>query len=491
MGCRTRSGQRLLALLLALPAALQAADSAYDAAVAQTDNEDPAVAGVPAPRRVPRWMDADASGRLIADGTYANERGDIGVVMAGGTVADVRDQAFFRALGTNGRACVTCHQPQDGMSLSVDTVRWMWRATRGADPLFAPVDGTNCPHLPAAVPASHSLLLNRGLIRVFLPWPPRDANGRLLSPDFTLEVVRDPTGCNTHPRYGLGAPSPTVSVYRRPRPAANLALAQRAGLMADGRAASLEAQAADAASGHMEAPVPLAPAQIDAIVTFESQVYVAQVFDGRAGRLVSDTPTAFGPRALEIAAQDALGAGKGRAREDGDVFPLDAAWRAGTATDAATATVKAARASIGRGHDLFFTRRFRRDGGTATCASCHGATVAGLPAATRSNAARLRRPVFSAQESGEETVLPLFRVTCRSGRVLFTEDPGRGLITGRCRDVGVLAAQQLRGLASRPPYFTNGSAATLHEVVDFYERHFRIGLTDTEQHDLANFLAVL
>jgi cytochrome c peroxidase len=473
----------LLALLLALPVALRAADSAYDAAVAQTDREDPAVAGVPAPRRVPRWMDADASGRLIADGTYANERGDVGVVMAGGTVAEVRDQAFFRALGTNGRACVTCHQPQDGMSLSVDTVRWMWRATRGADPLFAPVDGTNCPHLPAAAPASHSLLLNRGLIRVFLPWPPRDARGRPLSPDFTLEVVRDPTGCNTHPQYGLGAASPTVSVYRRPRPAANLALAQRAGLMADGRAASLEAQAADAASGHLEAPAPLAAAQVDAIVAFESQVYVAQVFDNRAGRLVGGAPATFGPRALEAAAAAAPGIPR-----RSDVFPLDATWR----TPAATATMTAARASIGRGHDLFFTRRFRRDDGKATCASCHGATAAGLPASTRGNAAELRRPVFAARESGaHDAALPLFKVTCRSRRVLFTEDPGRALITGRCRDVGVLAAQQLRGLASRPPYFTNGSAATLRDVVDFYDRRFRIGLTDAEKDDLANFLAAL
>jgi hypothetical protein len=279
-----------------------------------------------------------------------------------------------------------------------------------------------------------------------------------------------------------------VSVYRRPRPAANLALAQRAGLMADGRAPGLEAQAADAASGHMEAPAPLASAQIDAIVAFESQVYVAQVFDNRAGRLVGETPTAFGPRALEIAAEDTLGVSKGRARADGDVFPLDTTW----GTPAATATMTATRASIGRGHDLFFKRRFHRDGGRGTCASCHGATLAGLPASTRSSAAHLRRPVFSAQESGsQETALPLFKVTCRSGRVLFTEDPGRGLITGRCRDVGVLAAQQLRGLASRPPYFTNGSAATLTEVVDFYDRRFRIGFTDAEKQDLANFLAAL
>src|SRR5262244_1593873 len=71
-------------------------------------------------------------------------------------------------------------------------------------------------------PQSHSLLLDRGLIRVGLPWPPKAADGTPIKPEFTIEVVRDPTGCNTSPVYGLNSPTPTISVYRRPRPAANL-----------------------------------------------------------------------------------------------------------------------------------------------------------------------------------------------------------------------------------------------------------------------------
>ena len=35
----------------------------------------------------------------------------------------------------------------------------------------------------------------------------------------------------------------------------------------------------------------------------------------------------------------------------------------------------------------------------------------------------------------------------------------------------------LRALASRAPYFHNGSAATLEDVVDFYDTRFSIGLT--------------
>ena len=46
----------------------------------------------------------------------------------------------------------------------------------------------------------------------------------------------------------------------------------------------------------------------------------------------------------------------------------------------------------------------------------------------------------------------------------------------------------LRGLAARPPYFHNGSAADLGEVVDFYDTRFAIGFTDREKADLVAFL---
>jgi cytochrome c peroxidase len=95
--------------------------------------------------------------------------------------------------------------------------------------------------------------------------------------------------------------------------------------------------------------------------------------------------------------------------------------------------------------------------------------------------------------------LPLFRITCDAsamphpllGRVFFTYDPGRGLITGKCADVGSIVPQQLRALAARAPYFSNGSAQTLREVIDYYDRCFDIGYTEQEKQDLTNFLRVL
>ena len=46
-----------------------------------------------------------------------------------------------------------------------------------------------------------------------------------------------------------------------------------------------------------------------------------------------------------------------------------------------------------------------------------------------------------------------FKVTCKSsvpphpflGRVIYTQDPGRALISGKCNDVGTIVMQQFRG----------------------------------------------
>jgi cytochrome c peroxidase len=46
-----------------------------------------------------------------------------------------------------------------------------------------------------------------------------------------------------------------------------------------------------------------------------------------------------------------------------------------------------------------------------------------------------------------------------------------------------------RGLAARAPYFSNGSPATLRDVIEFYDKRF--GYTEREKQDLVNFLTVL
>ena len=73
----------------------------------------------------------------------------------------------------------------------------------------------------------------------------------------------------------------------------------------------------------------------------------------------------------------------------------------------------------------------------------------------------------------------------------YSQDLGRGLISGKCEDVGAIVVQQFRGLAARAPYFANGTAKDLDAVVEFYDKRFGIGYTDQQKRDLVNFLKVL
>jgi cytochrome c peroxidase len=88
--------------------------------------------------------------------------------------------------------------------------------------------------------------------------------------------------------------------------------------------------------------------------------------------------------------------------------------------------------------------------------------------------------------------LPVFTLTCvATGQTYTVTDPGRALISGKCADIGKVKGPILRGLAGRAPYFHNGSAATLLDVVNFYNLRFNIGLTASQMNDLAAFLQTL
>jgi cytochrome c peroxidase len=57
--------------------------------------------------------------------------------------------------------------------------------------------------------------------------------------------------------------------------------------------------------------------------------------------------------------------------------------------------------------------------------------------------------------------------------------------------VNRVIAPPLRGLSARAPYFHNGSAATIQEVVTFYNSRFQMNLTPQQTLDLENFLNAL
>jgi cytochrome c peroxidase len=78
-----------------------------------------------------------------------------------------------------------------------------------------------------------------------------------------------------------------------------------------------------------------------------------------------------------------------------------------------------------------------------------------------------------------------------AGDSVVTNDPGLALITGKCKHVGSRTVPSLRALAAHEPFFSNGSAPKLDDVVKFYNKRFSIGLTLQERTDLVNFLEAL
>lgn len=498
-----------------------------------------------------QWIAPGQGGELAAQQEFENAAGKLGLINANGAL-NMKGHPFFEPIGKNGRACVTCHQPADAMSISAATVQQRWEATNGKDALFAAIDGSNCPHLPQQEKSSHSLLLERGLFRIFLPWPPKDSAGKAVEPEFTLEVVEDPTGCNTHAKYGLESDNPMVSVYRRPRVMANMKYVVSGGglfnikdgslmskdpdtgrpvsmqLMADARQPTLKTQAVEAAVTHLQFAGKMTDAQLQKINAFQNQIYLAQSVDRHAGNLVGTGPTSLGPQAM---IDGSFGLGDNFATP---VFGKYDAWRTPQAGESKEA--QEFRASVARGSDVYLVRPFWIRDVThlntvglgnpikRTCATCHNSRMVGMDLApgwmdlgttnmpwsrTANNIASVRSPWANAYDqstaheppAGRDRAkdLPLFKLTCKSsalphpylGRVVYTQDPGRALINGKCRDIGAITMQQMRGLAARAPYFSNGSARTLAELVEYYDQRFNAQYSEQEKRDLVNFLSVL
>ena len=406
---------------------------------------------------------------------------------------------YFTPLGANGRTCFTCHQPNNGWGLSGGWIRMRFNKNPTTDPLFLPVDGAVCPSDPVATPAAaqqaYRLLLSQGLIRVGLAMP---ANAQ-----FTVAVKSDPDNCTGTPATGLTSPSSgTVNVYRRPLQTANLTFLSA--IMWDGREPSLAHQAIDAALTHEQAATAPSATQQKQIVAFESGLFAAQSSDTDAGDLTAagGGPVALSKTLFTAGINDSVGQNPTGAPFNPAIFSLYNAWSGLTGTDAESQ----ARASIARGQQIFNTKPITittvaglndlpgKRTILGTCGTGHDTPNVGnrsLPLFLNMGIAATAPPGLNA------TQLPVFALTCSAGApagapnpVLVT-DPGRALTTGSCADIGKFKVPELRGLASRAPYFHNGGAGTLNDVLTFYQKRFNIPFTAQERTDLINFLQAL
>ena len=454
--------------------------------------------------------DTDEGTRVIREHLhpFANQSGAAATFSTAGFI-DVANP-FFQSLGTNGRSCASCHQQGEGWTVTPEGVQKRFRASQGTDPIFRLNDGANSPAADASTTAdklkAYSMLLSKGLIRVGIGIPD--------NAEFELLKADDP--------YGY-ASARELSLFRRPLPTTNLKFLST--VMWDARETfkdpvsrdclagtmtcfatvhfDLANQSNDATLGHAQATQPLSAAQRQAIVNFELGLFTAQVFDHAAGDL-----SALGARGgPEHAAQQAFYFGindtlagdyRTHAAFSPLAFSLFDAWANPPAERTDGYERVDARRAVARGQALFNSKpiQITKVKGLnddlqlpiiqGNCTTCHDAPNAG----NHSVPAPLD---IGLTDSARRTAdLPLYTLRNKfTGELIETTDPGRALLTGKWRDIGRFKGPVLRGLAARAPYFHNGSAKELKDVVDFYNQRFGVGFSPSEQADLVAFLRTL
>jgi cytochrome c peroxidase len=417
---------------------------------------------------------------------------------------------FFQSLGTNGRSCGTCHQPDQGWTVTPEGIRSRFDATGGTDPIFRTNDGSNSPNADVSTVesrrAAYSMLLTKGLIRIGIGIP--------AIREFELVAVDDPYGHAT---------ATELSLFRRPLPTTNLKFLST--VMADGRETFKDATSHDciigttncfatihfdladqsnsATTGHAQAAQPLTDEQREAIVVFETGLFTAQVFDDAAGDLTArharGGPIQLSQHDFYFGINDVVsGDYRTGALFNSNVFTLYDAWNTinGGGADGSRAE---ARRTVARGETLFNTKPIRITGVKGlnddlnvpvlqgTCTTCHDTPSAG----DHSIPAPLDIGLTDVSRRTPDLPLYTLRHTAAPFETIQTTDPGRALITGKWKDIGRFKGPILRAVATRAPYFHNGSAKDLGAAVDFYDQRFAIGFTDAEKSDLVAFLRTL
>ena len=437
---------------------------------------------------------------------FADPLGSVGTFMPGGSVI-TSTSAFFADLGSNGRTCFSCHEPQSGWGISARRIEDEFESTLGRAPIFRPVDGAVCPTADvsslAARRKAYQLLLDRGLIRIAIATP--------TDPEFSISIVSDPFGCNANPTTG-SPPGSSRLTGARCHPPILRSLIRSCGT-GGSRASRVRRPTQPKATPR---PQPRRrpnrsrkswrsrPAFSPRKAT--SKVWGDSDESGATGgaEFLPATVAAFFP-----GINDPLGGNPKGTPFTSVIFTLYGPW-----APLARSPENEARAQIARGEAVFNTKPIKITGvaglndvvGQPTisgfCGTCHDSPNVGnhslkLPINIGISGSG---PLDPAKGTGAAPILdidglPVFAVTCNSGPLNGTKftvtDLGRAIISGKCADVGKFKGPILRSLAARAPYFHNGSARTLADVVTFYDERFNIGFTEQEKKDLIAFLTSL
>ena len=414
----------------------------------------------------------------------ALKSGTVGSVHTSGAIDPTNP--FFLSLGINGRSCGSCHNPGGGWTMTAKLAQRLFDETDGTDTFFRPHDGANRPDADVSTVdarrAAYSVALTRATSR-FTRTVPATA-------EFTVEAVDDPYGFSTPAKF---------SNFRRAGSIANTA--KQVAITWTGTPGDMMVKLQGIMNGatksHAQRATDIPVAMQIAGAQFMLGLSFAQATDKHAGSLSADGALG-GP--ANIANQpfyvgiNALGGdvitGAPFTNDSSTIF---AAWRDLGGHGSAARH----RAKIAHGEEVFSTLEFDITGVAGLndalgqpvikgrCTTCHNSPNIGGHSEFR------LMNTGVADGSRRKADVPLVTVRHKTtGALLQSTDLGRGAASGLWADIGKFKAPMLRGVSARAPHFHDGSAANLHEVLEFYKKRFGIQFRGDED-DLIAFLEAL
>jgi cytochrome c peroxidase len=305
----------------------------------------------------------------------------------------------------NGRMCDTCHTPSSG-TLTVEDVQ----SRASTDPIFRQIDSDG------RLGLTYDKLRNDATVTVDITLPPN------------IKIATDPLATKVTLRRGVPGTKDVAKFDRV--------------LMLDGRAPTLQIQAAGAIAGHAEAQRAPTTEELDSIVMFEKTLFS------------SDAMKAF-----------AQGVGPAPGLPEG-----------------VTESEK-------RGQAFFAP--------TGRCGSCHGGTLLnqmtpfnpqGQPPGSQLSSAA----VSEANLAGNPWI-PFLVTNPATGEVttVVSPDPGLMLVTGNPAHKNVFKMTSLRNLKKTAPYFHDNSAKTLEAVMVQYKLLFQFLGAPLSDQDIADITAYM
>jgi cytochrome c peroxidase len=422
-----------------------------------------------------------------------------------------RTGTFFQPLGTNPRTCETCHSSDQGWTMTTLGVTKLFLTSLGQAPLFNPVDEGARPDEDLSTLLSRLTNFAPTLLALGVT---RFTRSNPTTSEFNVTAVNDPSGFST---------TTSFLNFRRPTSVANESLTSSVTNTAGPGTvvAALSGLVGGAANLHEQRQPPPVPAdQVAAQVAFQLSLFFAQTIDRDAGRLDVDGalggPTNLMAQPFHIGINDIQGNDPSGQPFSPKVFNIFDAWAVydhnpdydhshgygcnsdGPDDQTHRDRIATARAAIYRGQELFNNLQFTITGVhglndvlgqttvVGTCSTCHNAPNVGGHSVVR------MFDVGTADLPNCNPALPLVTVQNKTTNETRTVcDLGRAAGSHLWADIGGFRAPPLRGLAARAPYFHDGQARTIDDVVGYFDRRFQIGLSGDQKRDLVAFLRAL